>query len=959
MKKRPFALLLALLLPALSFAGPAFAPGTKLLVVRTAHFDIIFPEASRPSALYLSEIAEGVHDEVASKLGFGLAGRTPVVVTPDIGTFNGYSALFPYPHIVLFDTSLDIAWTSYEENLRGLFLHELTHTVSLQTRAPWAAFLSGVFGAWLSPAILNAPQFMVEGVTVSFESEGGFQGRANDPLVKERLRQDIVENRFKTPLEASALYDDYPGGSIFYEYGGLFSAWLQESRGDERYAALWQAMGDLHPTLAVEPYRRGFYAIFRKTYGLSFEEAWADFRNSLEVSGIGKVPDPLEADARHRATGLAAGGGLLFWVDSDRRRAFAMDPRTRKTTALFAADSATVICDASADGGRLLVSRSINLPDGRDRVECVVYDRAAGRFLPGSGVAGMRDARFFRDGVVGIVSNLHNTDLVFASKDERRVLLAGSEDLMYSSPAVLGDGRLALIVAIRGRRTIGILDADSGRLELVRPMEAGGGEAATSGSAKAGPLEYVRQLSARDGRILFNWNPGDRFYRLGVLDLGGADGAEGAEGADDHAGVDGAGDAGAMLSLETADFSGGVFWPLSLDGGIYYLGRFSEGTRICRYPDAAAGTGTRRIGFTLEAFDVRAVTAARDEGLAAAAKTAVIEAYRPLDYLRPFATWFPYVDLAAIDRSFRPFGLFLFQDPMDTNAAMLTLGYDSVHPFADLSLSYSTAALPVVLSLGLGDNLVYGGSGDPVRRSALSLQASYKAPFFPAPRALAFGLGGSFLLWAAPGAGEASPYGWPWGGWRATASASLSWTGRGTTRPGDFATGIDVDSYHDFDLASLAYRAEAGITAALASPALRLELWGAWANIAAPGLDSSTGLFASSRLPGYPEFADLLGATTDLLAEGELRLRLANAALHAGLLDLYVNRLLLDAGLRAATAAGSFQASAFARLSLDAGLAEGLLSASSRVFIEGWWRSEEGNPLGSPGFSLGMTTARD
>ena len=941
MKKRPLALLLALLLPALSFAGPAFAPGTKLLVIRTAHFDIIFPEASRPSALYLSEIAEGVHDEVAAKLGFGLPGRIPVVVTPDIGSFNGYSTLFPYPHIVLFDTSLDIAWTSYEENLRGLFLHELTHAISLQTRAPWATFLAGVFGSWVSPALLNAPEFMVEGATVSFESEGGFQGRANDPLVKERIRQDIVENRFKTPLEASGLYDDYPGGSIFYEYGGLFSAWLQETRGGERYAALWKAMGDLDTTLSLDPLRRGFYAIFRKTYGMNFEEAWAGFRNSLDLAGVNDAPGPLEADARHRATGLAAGGGLLFWVDADRRRAFAMDPSTRKTEALFAADSATVICDASADGSRLLVSRSIALPDGRDRVECVVYDRTAGAFVSGSGIGGMRDARFYRDGVVGIVSNLHNTDLVFASKAGRRVLLAGYEDLMYSSPAVLDDGRIALIVAVRGRRTIGILDAVTGRLDLVRPAEADDGTAAGSGAAKAGPLDYVRQISARGGRILFNWDSDDRFYKLGVLDLPAA------------------GSAGrGRMSLETTDFSGGVFWPLSLDEDIYYLGRFSGGTRICRYPPAS-GAGTRKPGFTLEAFDVRAVAAARDERLAVIDKSAVVETYRSLDYLEPFATWFPYVDLSTVERSFRPFGLFLFQDPTDTNAATLNIGYDSVHPFADLSLGCSTAALPVVLSLGVGDNLVYGGSGDPIRRSAVSLQASYKAPFHPAPSALSFGLGGSFLLWAAPRADAASPYAWPWSGWYATASAGVSWTGRGTTRPGDFAAGIDVFNYHDLDIASLAYRTEAGITAALASPALRFELWGAWASVAVPGLDSSAGAFASSRLPVYPEFAALSGATTDFLAKGELRFRIANVAVHSGLLDLYFNRLLLDAGLRAAAAAGSFQGSAFARVSLDTGAASGMLAATMRAFAEGWWRTEEGDPLGTPGFSLGMTAARD
>jgi len=953
MKKTLFALLLALAIPALSFAGPAFAPGTKLLVIRTAHFDIIFPEASKPSALYLSDIAEGVHDEVASRLGFGLPGRIPVVITPDIGTFNGYSALFPYVHIVLFDTSLDIGWTSFSENLRGLFLHELTHAVSLQTRAPWASFLSGIFGAWVSPAVLNAPEFMVEGVTASFESGGGFQGRANDPLVKERIRQDIIENRFKTPLEASALYDDFPGGSIFYEYGGLFSAWLQETRGGERYAALWKAMGDLDPTMSLEPYRRGFYAIFAKTYGLSFEEAWADFRNSLAVTGIGKVPDPLEADARHRATGLASGGGLLFWVDADRRRAFAMDPRTGKTEGLFAADSATVICDASADGGRLLVSRSIALPDGRDRVECIVYDRTAGRFVPGSEVAGMRDARFYRDGVVGIVSNLHNTDLVFASGGAPRVLLPGAEDLMYSSPAVLDGRRIALIVAIRGRRTIGILDADSGRLDLVRPVETGDdAPAAASGAARIGPLDYVRQISARDGRVWFNWDSDDRFYKLGVLDLAAA-GAAGGTG-----GTDGAG-GGGSLALDPTDLSGGVFWPQSLDGCIYYLGRFSEGTRICRYPVAAERTGRRTLGFSLETFDAGAVAAARDEHLAAIGKSAIVEPYNSFDYFRPFATWFAYIDPTTIERSFRPFALFLFQDPMDTNAASLTIGYDSAHPFADLSLSYSTAALPVVLSLGLGDNLVYGSADEPLRRSMLFLQGSYKMPFYPSPSVLAFGLGGSFLLWAAPQADAASPYAWPWSGWYATASASISWTGRSTARPGDFAQGIDIDNYHDLDIATLSYRVEAGVTAALASPATRFELWCAWANVTVPGLDSSTGLFASSRMPEYLEFAALVGTTTDLLSEGELRFRLANVAVHSGILDLYFNRILLDTGARAATAAGSFQASAFARLSLDSGMAAGMAGATMRVFAEGWWRSGEEDPLGSIGFSLGMSSARD
>ncbi len=91
MKRNPslaIALLLAIaVFPA--FAGPVFAPGTKLFVIKTDHFDIIFPERSRPSALRLSSMAESVYAEVSGKIKARLPARVPVVITPDIGLFNG------------------------------------------------------------------------------------------------------------------------------------------------------------------------------------------------------------------------------------------------------------------------------------------------------------------------------------------------------------------------------------------------------------------------------------------------------------------------------------------------------------------------------------------------------------------------------------------------------------------------------------------------------------------------------------------------------------------------------------------------------------------------------------------------------------------------------------------------------------------------------------------------------
>jgi len=51
-----------------------------------------------------------------------LASRVPVVITPDIEVFNGFTNAIPYMHIVLYDTPLDVGWTSFKDNFRGLFL---------------------------------------------------------------------------------------------------------------------------------------------------------------------------------------------------------------------------------------------------------------------------------------------------------------------------------------------------------------------------------------------------------------------------------------------------------------------------------------------------------------------------------------------------------------------------------------------------------------------------------------------------------------------------------------------------------------------------------------------------------------------------------------------------------------------------------------------------------------------
>ena len=198
-----YRILLTLLFCALfpvSAQNALYRPFTSFRVIQTDHFDIIFPQESEPSARLLASYADRVYNQVSSLLGIEVRGRIPVTFTPHTDMFNGYYNL-SFNHIVIFDTPMDIEWTTFANNLEGLFIHELTHAISLNTRSPFYSVVHRIFGNWVSPSLFNANRYMTEGVAISFESLNG-TGRSNDPLAKQYLRQAIHEGKFLTPFQA-------------------------------------------------------------------------------------------------------------------------------------------------------------------------------------------------------------------------------------------------------------------------------------------------------------------------------------------------------------------------------------------------------------------------------------------------------------------------------------------------------------------------------------------------------------------------------------------------------------------------------------------------------------------------------------------------------------------------------------------------------------------------------------
>jgi hypothetical protein len=694
-------------------------------VIKTTHFDIVYPSESEKTAQTLAGFADRVYDQVSEILKINVRDRIPVTITPYTDNFNGYANPVPYPHIVLLDTPMSIEdMGAYQNSLEGLFLHELTHVISLSSRSPvWEGFHK-VFGSWIFPTIFTAPGFMVEGVTVSLESLDG-TGRANDPLIKEGLIQAVHENAFFTPLQASGLYDLPHLANGSYHYGGYFSAYLQQQYGMEKYAELWKAMGSGKVRISFSVYKSGYYGLFQNIYGRPFLDVWYEFMESLRLTDIVENSEPRIFDgAFHRRallTAVDAGGGKVFAMDSISGKIIAYEPASGELRNVMNADRSVYNLAASADGERLLVSSyrnagSLNYLFNEERSVVTEYHR--GR-KTGRVWSGLHDARYFRDGVIGIGSDRHIGNIVYLSdlKGEQ-ILLRGTEELLYSNPTPLNDTWIAFTAAKRGIRKLCLYNYETREVYTF-----------TSGlEDDESRWKYIRELGFYEGRILFSFDHDGRMYKLGMIDPGEFL-------------------AGNTETLEAffsgKDFSGGVFRPVMADGGVYYRGAFVSRDALMKYPENEEFLSGIYVPLSLKIWDEsERQTAGLPVSLpdipeSPPADTEITglpsSRFWGIKYLNPFKFWIPY-PLFRVDPNstlgITVNGLSIFSlmmDPTDSNRIMLNAAMDIPYLMGDISLSWLNLSFGFPLTFTFSDTLDTGRTlySGVIRNTIFDIKASF------------------------------------------------------------------------------------------------------------------------------------------------------------------------------------------------------------------------------------------
>lgn len=660
--------------------GRLFDISSKISVIKTENFDIIYDEDSEESAYYLTSFADETYTNIKSLLPTLWRRRVPVVITSDIHSANGYSSPMPYSSMVLIDYPMRVSF-NYDDWMKALFLHEETHTISMSMTEGITYFLANVFGTYMAPNIF-LPMFMLEGVTVSFESLEG-EGRVNSPDALADIIQDLIEDRFKSLSQITGPYSKYPFGNIFYYYGGFFNSYLQKKYSMEKYGELWREASEL-------PHLINLPLAFKKVYKHSIYKEYKAFEkeiknkylsesietNTLSLTKYAYINTPRLYKGKIYYSDYFRKAVMVYDIKTGERQVF-----TRKTIGDIAIDN---------EEGLILITTEYQDANNVTKQKTFYFDSQNGKLIRGREITNMLSVCAVKDGVYAINPRGFQTDIVFIAKQGvMKTLLKGTRRVYFDEVAALSDNEIVFIMSIEGKRAIANYNKTD---ETIRLYNIEG-------------VDYMQDLAVYNSNIHFSFSTG-HLYKRAVIK---AD----------------------KCFIQTNIISGGVYRPMeSEDGTLYYLARFSRGERLMEYPSSFPLMQTPMF---LEEFTY-------EEDKITSSIIFDTKKYNSLYYLLP-RMWFPTPGRVLSSWGVGTVGV----DPLQENSYTLSLTTDIFAPMLEVNLDYRNMSTPVGINISFYDVIDFLDNTSPFKTrntgGAFSVDKSFSFPLSPASLSLSSSVG--------------------------------------------------------------------------------------------------------------------------------------------------------------------------------------------------------------------------
>lgn len=257
-------------------ARAANDPDLDWWTIETAHFRIHYEKNLEPVAERLARVSEEIHDRISGPMNHSPDARTEVLITDVTDGSNGSATAIPQNIIRLFVTSPgDLSSLGdYDDWQLGLQTHEYTHILHTDNISGVPSIINAVLGKTLVPNQLQ-PRWILEGLAVVFESAYSSAGRIRSSLFDMFLRADYLDDNLAGLAQMSSSPRRYPGGTIYYLYGGRFLQWIADVYGQDVFRAVSTDYG-----AGIIPF--GINRAIKRQTGRTYVELYAGFEAHLK-----------------------------------------------------------------------------------------------------------------------------------------------------------------------------------------------------------------------------------------------------------------------------------------------------------------------------------------------------------------------------------------------------------------------------------------------------------------------------------------------------------------------------------------------------------------------------------------------------------------------------------------------------------------------------------------------------
>ncbi|MDO8500649.1 MAG: hypothetical protein Q7S20_02290 [Gemmatimonadaceae bacterium] len=276
-------------------ARAQLVPNDRWYTIETAHFRVHFTKALEAEARRGAVNGERAFAQLSTELR-APRGKVDLVIADNIDYVNGYATTFPSNRIVVFaHPPIDAPeLRNYDDWSQLVITHELTHIFHLDRADGVWRLGRSVFGR--HPGLFPnsyQPAWLVEGLAVYYESRITGAGRLEGAEHYMLARSAAEVRRVPRLGELSRATSRFPGGETVYAYGAFVLDYLSRTRGPETIPKFVDITSRLLLPISLN-------ARAKRAFGISFENAWRDWRDSLvRVSGRGTEPLPRWRDLTH------------------------------------------------------------------------------------------------------------------------------------------------------------------------------------------------------------------------------------------------------------------------------------------------------------------------------------------------------------------------------------------------------------------------------------------------------------------------------------------------------------------------------------------------------------------------------------------------------------------------------------------------------------------------------------